>query len=169
MFILRIGKLVIDKNVSNYAYKNMKGVKEIVISKPNIIIGREAFANCNNLTKITLNDDIKIEKYAFSNCNNLEKVRFYDSHLEDYAFANCEKLKDIHFVGNYKGYFDKIFSNTPYKNKINTFKNKLNEEYTIFTYLMFIEMFCPLIWIPVLIHYPKVFDKINQEIKRIKR
>lgn len=61
-------------------------------------IGKEAFANCNTLTSITLpNGVIKIDIFAFEHCNNLKNITIPNSVTEigSWAFSGCTNLMNI--------------------------------------------------------------------------
>ena len=63
-------------------------------------VGDNAFRDCNNLTGVTLGDNIAtIGKRAFMNCSSL--VDFYineaATQIGDYAFAQCTALQEVTF------------------------------------------------------------------------
>lgn len=67
-------------------------------------IGKEAFAHCGNLKKITFSKSlVEIMPYAFCNCHSLECVDGFESvHLiHEYAFTGCTSLSKIRFPDGY--------------------------------------------------------------------
>lgn len=73
--------------------------KPVVIPETVEIIGKYAFADMENLWKITLPEHIKvIDDYAFANCHNLHTITFPKeiSKLGEYAFCECG-LNDVVF------------------------------------------------------------------------
>lgn len=78
-------------------YKN-ESIVEIVISGEVMEIGVEAFSNCVNLKKVTLNDGLDIIKpSAFYRCIALNDIAFPDSvtKIGNGAFRECESLTNI--------------------------------------------------------------------------
>ena len=61
-------------------------------------IGREAFANCTNITTVVIPDTVTIiSNSAFSNCSSLTTVIIPNSvtEIRDMAFQNCSSLSSI--------------------------------------------------------------------------
>lgn len=61
-------------------------------------IGLRAFANCKNLTEITIPDSVtSIADEAFSSCSSLRSISIPDSvgTIEQYAFSGCSSLKSV--------------------------------------------------------------------------
>ncbi len=66
-------------------------------------IGDYQFYNCQNLTKVTLSDQIKtINNYAFQNCQKLNSVVIPASveSIGDFGFADCTSLTNVSFEDN---------------------------------------------------------------------
>lgn len=77
-----------DKTLSTYT-----------INENTTIIGTKAFANCTNLTEISIPKNIvTIGSYAFSGCSKLESIVIPDTvvSLGSNAFGGCIALKDVH-------------------------------------------------------------------------
>ncbi|MBO5954950.1 MAG: InlB B-repeat-containing protein [Clostridia bacterium] len=78
-------KLVIPTSIDNISIKE---------------IGDNAFANCNNITSITIDNCFKISDYAFYNCNYLREIiygcygNFY-SPINETAFESCDILNSL--------------------------------------------------------------------------
>lgn len=73
--------------------------KPVVFPETVEIIGKYAFADMENLWKITLPEHLKvIDDYAFSNCHNLHTINFPKeiSKLGEYAFYECD-LQNLDF------------------------------------------------------------------------
>ena len=61
-------------------------------------IGDDAFADCTNLTSVTIGDSVTaIGKYAFCNCTNLTSVTIGDSvnSIGEFVFGHCSNLTSI--------------------------------------------------------------------------
>jgi hypothetical protein len=61
------------------------------------VIGKEAFANCNHLTNISMTNIVTIEENAFSCCENLTIVRMSEKieKIGRCAFFGCDKLQSV--------------------------------------------------------------------------
>lgn len=81
--------------------KEYKGEVEIPGSYEHIpvtAIGAEAFANCGEITKVVLPEElVSIGKFAFFNCKKLKTIVFgyRVSKIERSAFQNCEALETV--------------------------------------------------------------------------
>lgn len=109
------GKKVLE--IDSSVFKDNKKIKEIKFTA-NIIIGKDAFNGCKNLTKIDgeeyiigirdggfNNTGLKefnfentqlLGRYALPN-NDVEELSFPKAKLKNYALAGCKKLKSLEF------------------------------------------------------------------------
>ena len=89
-----------DGKVKDYAFTNSKNLKELVIGENVTHIGKRAFKECSNLTKVTIEKGSKLRiigEYAFVDCTKLEGFHCPDSleTLGDSALWRCKKLKKV--------------------------------------------------------------------------
>ena len=78
-----------------------KSVEAVIFAENNNIerIGSNAFAGCNNLTKIVIADGVtQIDEYAFAMCENLETVVISDTvtKMGEKVFYECKSLSAIY-------------------------------------------------------------------------
>ncbi len=96
------------------AFENT-AIKEIIIPSSVKLIAEYAFARCNNLSRVTINNGIEeIYKYAFADCSKLEGITIPGSvkTIRQSAFSGCTLLKNInieHGVETIEGY---VFAGT---------------------------------------------------------
>ena len=93
-----ITKVILPKDsiIIEKTFRNCHNLAEVVNSQYIISIGRSAFENCSNLTKVDLPKVTTIEPYAFSGCSNLTKVDLPKvTTIGPYAFENCSNLTKI--------------------------------------------------------------------------
>ena len=91
--------------IANYVFRNCNNITNITLSNNITKIGNEAFSGCNKLTSITIPDNvISIGDYAFSNCSSLENITVGKNvtTIGHYAFYGCRNLTKV----NYKGTID---------------------------------------------------------------
>jgi len=91
-------------NISNYAFKNVKSLKNLNIDACYLTsIGEEAFAGCDALTSFTVPSGVyTIAARAFED-SAIEKFEILGSRLESIgtaAFRNCDKLTSISIPRN---------------------------------------------------------------------
>lgn len=91
--------------VADNALKGNKKVTNVTIGTNITEIGKNAFANCSKLKKVTINSSkiTKIGASAFSGDKALTSVNLSKSKIKTIgknAFANCKKLKTIKINGN---------------------------------------------------------------------
>ena len=97
--VLYKGVAMTVKNIMPYAFCNNTNIN---IAKANNDgnICESAFSGCNNLTKITLGENVKtIENSAFNDCSKLTEIVIPDAvtQIGNYAFDNCTSLTDVIF------------------------------------------------------------------------
>jgi tetratricopeptide (TPR) repeat protein len=90
------------------------GKADTIVTLPKELtsIGRSAFFNCNNLTRITINEGvIEINEYAFCSCKKLESVILPSSvkNIGVRAFFYSDKLKSINIPNDAKNIGDGAF------------------------------------------------------------
>ena len=86
-------------------YGNDKPQELTEISIPNDIIALYGtFQGCNNITKVTFNSEIVVGACSFYGCVNLSTITTSSgsrtiTNIGDYAFADCKKLTSISLTG----------------------------------------------------------------------
>ena len=86
------------KEIGVGAFKNEKGLLEVIIPNSVTMIGHEAFRGCSGLIEITIPNSVKeINSSAFEGCVNLIEVVIPSSvrKIGGEAFKNCYSLKKI--------------------------------------------------------------------------
>jgi len=96
-FALNSKIAVIGKN----AFRDCVNLTKIILPPSVVEIEAGAFENCLSLTEIVFTGDctgLKIRSGAFKNCKSLEKITLPAgiATIENNAFENCNKLKDIY-------------------------------------------------------------------------
>jgi M6 family metalloprotease-like protein len=102
---------VVSIGMEAFANTRLSGTLEI----DNVLaVGRRAYANCGNLTKLILDDDIEyIHSQAFANCSGLKGVLSLPKELKelgDHAFYNCTGFSkliindSLHIIGDFAFY-----------------------------------------------------------------
>ena len=85
-------------------YSQRSSIKKIIVKEGITNIGGEAFANCSNVTEVTLNNTGSIKYYAFRDCSELVRVNIgsgvtefnpYYDYIVWYPFSGCSKLSTI--------------------------------------------------------------------------
>ena len=98
----------------NYPWLEYKSdIKKVVLEKPVVEIGYEAFKNCTNLTEVVFNDDIYfIGESAFYGCEKLTKIKIPSGLYQLYGntFENCKNLKEVSFLGGLQKIFGADFA-----------------------------------------------------------
>jgi hypothetical protein len=94
VFSQEIERLVIERGldeIGNYAFAELKNLKQVDWADSIRFIGKNAFYGCSALTEITLPLNLwKIEAVAFGDCTSLKKVTFqgYSPQVDATAFQN---------------------------------------------------------------------------------
>lgn len=104
-----ITDLVIPEGISsigNYAFKNLKCLKSVLISNDVTSIGKGAFLNCNNVSSATIGSSVtSVGDEAFYGCTSLQNLTIGNSvnSIGLRTFYNCGDLRSIVVVkGNSK-------------------------------------------------------------------
>ncbi|SHM50350.1 leucine-rich repeat domain-containing protein, partial [Ruminococcus flavefaciens] len=101
--------------VPNYAFYNIKSVKNIYIPKTMKTIGNYSYANCISLENANIPEGVEsLGLYAFSNCCStaMKTVEFPKSltSISNYAFSECGGLTNITVPKTVKTMGDYVFS-----------------------------------------------------------
>lgn len=84
--------------IENGAFENWDDLTSISIPSSVKSIGKNAFKDCTNLTKIDIPDSVtSIEEGAFSGCDALTSINIPNSvtSIGNYAFFDCKNLKNV--------------------------------------------------------------------------
>lgn len=88
--------------VKDYAFTG-SSIDNLIIGAQVDSVGNNAFANCENLNSVTIENGVKnMGNYAFYNCTNLNSITIPSS-LETLgwcAFEGCSNLEEVHFEAN---------------------------------------------------------------------
>ncbi len=93
------------KKIMGYAFANCKDLTGITIPDSVLFIGRSAFYNCTGLTSVNIPNSVtSIEFNAFQNCTNLVSLDLPDSiiSIEGGLFEGCINLKNVRLPNNIK-------------------------------------------------------------------
>lgn len=99
--MLDITEAVIDDGVTaigRNAFAECTKLEKITIGNSVKSIGKSAFNGCKKLTEVTLSDSVEIiGSYAFCDCSTLSNVNISDSvtDIGEYVFYNCPNLKSV--------------------------------------------------------------------------
>ncbi|SFA96939.1 Leucine rich repeat-containing protein [Acetitomaculum ruminis DSM 5522] len=114
--------------IGNQAFENAIKLEEITVEENVENVGEKAFANCQNLKKISFLGVITLGKEAFSRDTSLEEVTLPDNleTIDDEAFYGCSSLKEIIIPASVKNigknvFFQKYNSNSLKKVTMKTF------------------------------------------------
>ncbi len=84
-------------------FNGSDGIKEVIIQCSNLSSGRFAFEGCNNLEKVTFENEFNwIPDGMFSQCTNLKEVvnTYPFEIIGNNAFYNCYSLESVDFINN---------------------------------------------------------------------
>ena len=126
----KTGELVIPETlhdmtvtgINKNAFANCKELTKVTIPETVTTIEQSAFESCTGLEEIILPDSVtSIGSSAFKNCTNLKKVVMSDNvtSIGGTAFSNCTNLADITISKNLTSLGTKVFANTPYYDEAN--------------------------------------------------
>lgn len=85
-------------SINDYAFSGNKNLKYVIIPNSVKVIGKSAFASCDNLVQVILSDSIIIIRdEAFQKSKKLEKIVIPDSVriLGENVFYECKGLKEV--------------------------------------------------------------------------
>ena len=85
-------------SVGRYAFADCPNLTKVTLPSALQTIGKSAFNRCPKLISITIPDGIGvIGEYAFTNCYALESVTIPESvrKIKDQAFRSCDELKSV--------------------------------------------------------------------------
>lgn len=97
--------------IEEYAFAET-GVKNVIIPKSVLIIGKGIFSGCQNLETISIDENIdSIPDNIFYNCCNLRKIKLHEkiSSIGDYSFAGCSELKELFIPDSVKAIGEHAF------------------------------------------------------------
>lgn len=89
------------------------GIKELIVDEGVTQIGKSAFQDCTELTKVTLPDSLtQIGNVAFNNCTALQSITIPKNvtRLGTTAFYNCTNLLSVEFLSELRVISSKTFS-----------------------------------------------------------
>lgn len=104
-------------SIGREAFINCRNLSKIVLPNGVTSIGSFAFSNCSNLTSIEMPDGVKsIGFSAFSNCNSLMGVTIPDSvvSIGPSAFNSCRNLESVKISNNVTSIQGSTFSGCIY-------------------------------------------------------
>ena len=85
-------------SVENFAFANCTNLSTITLNSSINYVGRFAFADCSKLASVKLPNSITaIEDYTFSGCSNLSEINIplNVTSIGEGAFSDCQKLQSI--------------------------------------------------------------------------
>ncbi|MCR5685777.1 MAG: leucine-rich repeat domain-containing protein [Lachnospiraceae bacterium] len=108
------GKAVVK--IGRYAFEKNKSIETVKIPKGITEIGRSAFSDCINLTKVVFAKKIKLKKIedsAFSSCYSLTTIKIPSTVTEigSSVFSYCKSLKSMTFPAKATTLGDSMFYN----------------------------------------------------------
>lgn len=98
--------------VANYAFANVKGLKNVTLTATVTGVGDYAFTNSTDLQNVVMGANVRtVGKSAFSGCNSLESVRLGSgvTSLGNNAFYGCTALKSMRMGGSEQSLGTSIF------------------------------------------------------------
>ncbi|MBP0973767.1 MAG: leucine-rich repeat protein [Oscillospiraceae bacterium] len=104
------------EKVSDYAFADCQALKEVTISENLKSVGKEAFTNCPNLTKVVFADAAatKFDDGAFTNCKGLTEITLpaWLESIPAQMFNGCRNLADVTFSEGMQEIGGMAFANT---------------------------------------------------------
>jgi len=88
---IKDGKYIFEARKTVAVFANDTKLKEITLPDSLTYIGDYAFANCENLEKIIMNNVEHIGKFAFSGCSKLKSITLPENlkTIDSFAFSHC--------------------------------------------------------------------------------
>lgn len=92
--------IIKSDRIPTSCFENCVNLKNVVIERNIIYIGKKAFAECSSLEEVKFNDDVNAEfiyENAFNNCTNLKNIYLPDGNFEfeGNVFNNCNTLTNV--------------------------------------------------------------------------
>lgn len=109
--------VIIGKDVAwipTRVFNGSDGIKEVIIQCSNLSSGRFAFEGCNNLEKVTFENEFNwIPDGMFSQCTNLKEVvnTYPFEIIGNNAFYNCYSLESVDFISGTDTIYSEAFYN----------------------------------------------------------
>ena len=97
---LKGGESNSDSNMGSYAFANCQNLKKLTFIGSNYI-GPYGFASCDNLNNVNFNNKYSyMDENCFDSCQSLESIRIPQKFhlLTDQMFNHCHSLKNIEFA-----------------------------------------------------------------------
>jgi len=100
-------------SIDDNAFKNNAILQTVLIKNGINELGTYSFANCVNLTSVTMESVFYINRYAFNNCTKLSTVTFAQglTDINAFAFNNCSKLDNLIFPDSLISISNSSFAN----------------------------------------------------------
>lgn len=92
----KIGNYIVVK-VDSGAFENSK-IKTVEFKGDDVIIERDAFKNCANLTSVLSEKYVIVQELAFTECPALVNVNLPNGTLTAGAFAGCTGIKELVYL-----------------------------------------------------------------------
>ena len=87
------------KKIGRYAFRDCNNLTKVTIGANIESLGYDAFWNCTSLTELTVPDGVNlINNWCFENCSSMSKITLGDGLLTigNWAFAGCTSLRNIY-------------------------------------------------------------------------
>ncbi|MEG2380092.1 MAG: leucine-rich repeat domain-containing protein, partial [Oscillospiraceae bacterium] len=109
------------KNIGNSAFEYCNNLTNVTLPNNLVNIGNSAFSGCENLTDITIPNTVTtIEDNAFNKCSSLTNIVLPHgvSNIGFHAFQNCTNLKSLTIPSSVTFFGEEPFSNCNFLNKV---------------------------------------------------
>lgn len=113
-----VRKFVIGNNITkigDWAFAISPSLNSIELPSSVKTIGQGAFANCNEMTSLSLSDVTDIKSLAFQGCDAITELYFGSKiqNIGTYAFRNCKSLTSVAIPSNVLSIGTKAFNGCP--------------------------------------------------------